>query len=253
MTLLQSWADSLTLLKPKNLKLFLLVTFKAGIDTYKVLVKNWLYVFLLPFGCCIVPYLVMLILPLLFVEHADIKHFSFKHLFDWIYQAVLLVSLVASRPSLEQKDGVYFRRHMIYFLPIVLLLIGFPKSIWPTAASPLYFFAFLFFFDSPKRISFMIRSASDSDGLMSLFRAIKMIVYNLPLLIIVGFVLNLPWHIVSHHVPMSLLSAGVTMRQIWIVSDIVAILLAPFIVCLYTNIYIKKLHDQFDLYFKQPS
>jgi len=28
--------------------------------------------------------------------------------------------------------------------------------------------------------------------------------------------------------------------------------LMPIGVCTYTNIYIKRLHDQFDLYFKQP-
>jgi hypothetical protein len=36
------------------------------------------------------------------------------------------------------------------------------------------------------------------------------------------------------------------------VMSIVKILLLPIGICTYANIYIKKLHDQFDLYIKQP-
>ena len=55
MTLVQSWIDSLTLLKPKNAQLFIMVTLKSIIETYKVMFWYWGWVIILMVLCYILP------------------------------------------------------------------------------------------------------------------------------------------------------------------------------------------------------
>ena len=234
MTLIQAWGDSLSLLKLKHLKLFLLVTLKSIIDTYKVLLKYWWWLLVLSILCGIV-----------FFKYGLRASWLAWNIQLWSYQILEFATLVAARPSLEQKNCAYFRRYMVNFLPVALLLLLLPKQIWPMGLSPIYSFTVLFFLDSSKTIE---------DFFISFFRAIKMFIYNLPLLIIIAFVpLNLPLEVLRHINISSLLTPGITLFHISAVLDIIRTLYIPVYVCLYTNIYIKKLHDQFDLYFKQPS
>jgi hypothetical protein len=245
MTLIQAWGDSLSLLKPKHLKLFLLVTLKSVVDTYKVLLKYWWWLFAIA----------ILFYGTIFLQAGIITYIWANKIADYLlYDILLFATLVTARPSLEQKNGAYFRRYMIYYLPIliyylpmILLTVFFlPFGLLPITViiSPLYIFTVLFFLDSSKKLK---------DFAVPFFRALKMVVYNLPLLIIVGVILYLPQYIFSCINISPLLIAGITIRQMHAILNIFSVLLVPIALIPYINIYIKKLHDQFDLYFKQPS
>ncbi len=225
MTLIQSWIDSLTLLKPKNAQLFIMVTIKSVIEAYKLLFYYWWWVIVLMIACYIVP----IVFPTLGQDHIKIELLDTSR---WLYQVFLFATCLATRPSTMKKDCAYFRSHA-YTFSIILLLAFIPKTFWPTPFSPLYIFLVLFFLDS---------GHMPSDFLRSLWNSLKMIIYNLPLLIIMGICFNLPvWF--YYRLP------------IWLVPtffNLCAAVLAPIGVCFYANIYIKKLHDQFDLYFQSP-
>jgi hypothetical protein len=260
MTLVQAWIDSLSLLKPKNLKLFLLVTLKSVTDTYKILLKYWWWLFGIIIGCFVVSYLrddsVMGIRNFSVQDGLLVIDYSWtEKLSAWVYQVLLFATIVATRSSLEQKDCTYFRRYMIYFLLIVPLLFIVPLKFWPTSMSPLYFFALLFFLDSPKRLLYLqkINGHRACDLLFSVIRALKMIIYNFPLLLCIGLAIRILEDTFGYLFISPLLVSGVPLFRIFRIFHIIGVALLPVSVCLYTNIYIKKLHDQFDLYFKQPS
>lgn len=234
MTLVQAWVDSVSLLKLKHLKLFVLVTLKSIIDAYKVLAKYWWWLFATIIGCFVVPY----------VLTDNVIVYSYAEIISqWLYQILLFAVLVATRPSLFPKNCEYFRSNMLYFLVQAVFLVFFSYSFWPSAVAPAYFFGVLFFLDSDKNILFYDnkRYMTNNDLLMSWWRAFLMVVYNYPLLVIVGLAFYFPVYVVLSYVSFAPL-----------LHNIIGAFLLPITVCTYTNIYVKKLHDQFDLYFKQP-
>jgi len=92
----------------------------------------------------------------------------------------------------------------------------------------------------------MVLFFADSTGglqnlFLSMWHAAKMILFNFPLLAIMGIVFHLPVFILNKYIFISPL-----------MHHIIGTLLLPIGVCTYANIYIKKLHDQFDLYVTQP-
>lgn len=228
MTLVQAWVDSVSLLKPKNLKLFVLVTLKSILDAYKVLAKYWWWLFAIIIGCFVAPYV--------WADSIDV-YLQAERISQWAYQLLLFAAIVATRPSLFPKDCAYFRSNMIYFLGVAGLLFILPYGFWPTAFAPFYFLVVLFFLDSEKKL----RMGTFNDIFLSIFNAIKMLVYNYPLLVVIGLILFAPVLCVYNYVLFAPL-----------LHNVLGALLLPITVCTYTNIYIKKLHDQFDLYFKQP-
>ena len=243
MTLIQAWIDSLSLLKLKHLKLFILVTLKSIVDTYKILLKYWWWLFGIIVACFIMSYH----LTDSFIDYVWIKRIS-----DWAYQILLFATIIATRPSLEQKNCAYFRFYMRYFLITALFLLIAPLWIWPRGLSVIYFFIILFYMDSIKRTTILKKTLHTGDLGISIFRAIKMIIYNYPLLLCIGLIIYIPLYFFAFLI---FLYSSLIINYIYLslLLNIIYALLSPIIVCLYTNIYIKKLHDQFDLYFTQPS
>jgi hypothetical protein len=222
MTLLQAWADSLSLLKPKHLYLFTLVTLKSLLQTYKLLLIYWSWLYIFIVGCYCLPFIYPA--ATIYALHAS----------QWMFQVFLFAVILTTRPSLEQKKCAYFRQYILYFLPMVPFLFLVPFAFWPAALSPFYFLYTLFYLDSPKYLR-------ADDILESIGATFKMIIYNYPLFFIFGLVLYIPVYVISSYIFLPVLLHNVMSASI-----------VPFSVCLYTNVYIKKLHDQFDLYYKQP-
>jgi hypothetical protein len=235
MTLVQSWIDSLQLLKPKNLQLFALVTLKSIVEAYKLLLKYFWWLFVLTLVCGV-------------AVRWNPASFATAH--SWLYQLLLFATCLATRPSVAKKDCAYFRAHMFAFVYVAIYLIIWPPHLWPTAFSPWDIFLILFFLDSER---------GPKNFLFSMWYALKMIIFNFPLMVILGFLFNVSVYFYStiYH---SIIGYFVVDVQIWakmllfglMLHNVLAILLIPIGICTYANIYIKKLHDQFDLYFKQP-
>jgi hypothetical protein len=221
MTVLQSWGDSLSLFTYQNFKLFTLVTLKSIIDVYKKLLQYWWWL--------VIPALLIYseigsapVLLMLFVG------FFFTNLF-------IFAVICSTRPSIEQKNSDYFKQQLCYFpLTLAFLLPGYflPKII---SVAPIAFFI-LFYLDS------VDQSLFKKAGVFKAWkRTILMGVYNMPLLIIINFILRIFYIIILSCVAVSPLAVV-----------IISFLLLPISGCVYTNIYIKRLHEQFELYFPQP-
>lgn len=244
MTLVQSWIDSLQLLKPKNLQLFALVTLKSIVEAYKLLFKYFWWLFVLLVGCYAV---------FLWPSTVEQQFYVGNYILlasRWLYQLLFFATCLVTRPSIAKKDCAYFRSHMFVFLYIAIYLAIIPMHLWPTAFSVWDIFLILFFLDSEH---------GPKNFFLSMWYALKMIIFNYPLLAIlgIGFYLfgSLPLYLMKQGIVFFVseesmqAQALVMMRLIY---NILAALLLPIGICTYANLYIKKLHDQFDLYFTQP-
>jgi hypothetical protein len=246
MTLLQSWADSLTLLKPKNFQLFVMVTIKSIIEAYKLYIKYfWWLLLAMP--------LFLFIAPDLGAAWANNDVASLAHYATLVgiavslYGILFLAACFATRPSILQKDCAYFRNQ---FTKIILYWL-----VWGMLRMVLLKYALSYgrmFLPignvssrSPELILFVLFFADSDGGLknifVSLWNALKMIIYNLPLFAIIVFAFSSP---------------VVLLGKFFYISSLMKIVIESFLmpigVCTYANIYIKRLHDQFDLYNKQP-
>lgn len=258
MTLVQSWIDSVQLFKPKNLQLFILVTIKSIIDAYKLMFKYFWWLIAIYLVCY--SYVFTSLYPV-FVAMG-------------LQQLLFFMLCAITRPSIVKKDCAYFRAQLYpfaYFVAFWALLIAvgyFSGIAIPQVVQLLPFFiwtvfSMLFFLDSEKNVK--------SFG-MSLFNALKMMLFNLPAVMVLYaglyfFDTTIMWcadqlFALMHQGWLFLAQKYEWMRPALMVINkynvftmlyvFIRLLLMPVGICIYANIYIKKLHDQFDLYVKQP-
>lgn len=271
MTLVQSWIDSLTLLKPKNAQLFIMVTIKSIIEAYKLLLAYWWWLI----GLIVVCYL----LPIIFPMQMWVGAVLFSVVPFVLHQMLFLAICFVTRPSIMKKDwsyfGIQYKKIIIYWLglPILMVLLSAPlgailttfvlflnsiSTYWLILPISLYWlllptylvwgvFLVLFFADS---------SGGPKNFLFSVWNALKMIIFSLPLLLVVGilfqFSVSFTSELMVRVIARVVSDESVLAQVLWIlflIRNILAALLLPIGVCTYANIYIKKLHDQFDLYF----
>jgi len=245
MQLFQSWKESLLIFKPQNLRLFLLITLKSIVETYKVWLKYW--------GWLII---VKLFISLLF-QHGGLIWEYADYISDYIELTLIFGLFLAVRSSLEKKDFHYFfgyqtSMHFITFSLagvififvwllswsiLTYIFLGVPPRLvnvnWWLMYGILYMYLFTFY-----SLFLLDSDCSFNNLLMSLTRALKMIFYNIPFMIISSIILGLfLWMLQSFLLLGSLLY------------PILLLLLVPIPLCFLTNFYIKRIHDQFDLYF----
>jgi hypothetical protein len=225
MQFLISWWDSLLVFKPGNARLFALVTLNAFTCLYRA---AYLY--------C-VPLMLGLMISMVFT---GTRWFLLPFILLLIY---LFILYVAARASTWRKDGSYFLaygKHLVWFslffvMWLVMLcslsLLGIP--CW-FAQLPLYAPLFPFF-------SLTIAFLCDSDGsfraaMGSIYRGFLFVAYNLPVCIIFCAFFMVIAHLLFMLLPV-------------MIAQIFLILLWPLVICTYINLYIKRVHEQFNLYF----
>jgi len=239
MQLLQSWKESLLIFEPSNFKLFLIVTVKLIWETYKILFKYfWLVI-------------MFYILSLRFQRGTGLV-FSVKIALNIV---IIFAIFLTVRLSVSIKNLAYFNeKFRNYFIPFMLglscfvcfwfLLLLFDSwiasLIWDLNLSltlgffvllPVAVFFFLFLLDSDGRIQFLVSS---------LIRAIKMTLYNYPFCFIVYGIIFVLSFLLRYRMP------GVDF-------DALMILSLPIPICVFSNLYIKQVHEHFDLYFGKKS
>lgn len=233
MNIIHTWKESFALFVPKNLKLFLLVTLKSIIDTYTILLKYWWFLYV---GLFFMYTPLFKKLVDMWINVVGGRTISFKIIAGEIilfHILILLVTFLAARPSTWLKNYAYFLRYLASFWYLII-------------------FVFLFYMVGINKIPMMlllfmlyILFLFDSDGSIinigwSFVRAIKMLIYNLPLFVIIEILLQG-------------FSRGFLFLQLdFLLYMILMVIMLPIFVCLITNIYVKKLHDQSELYFPTP-
>lgn len=277
MNLFVAWRDSLSIFQPKNLKLFMLVTLKAMVDTFKVWIKYFWW------------------LPVLFIVKTYLQYSMMQAAYTgtltgflgtlWSLLAsipapiyIILPSLMyvaraslllAARPSTAIKNCAYFRSYFFRALLVIALfqLMAIAGMVagsylimrYPACASysllcgySIGAIGFLFSYYVINYALFYL----DSDGSMGIFLrssvyAAKMTLYNLPfygILTILNTIVGMSITSVFLYVA-KFFGGQSVMLFIAPILMLIFALLELFSVCFLTNFYVKKLHDQFTLYY----
>lgn len=263
----RSWRDSLSLFIPQNAKLFSLVTLKTIINSYKKILKDLWWLFLVSAAVeysfrklcivgsiwCIIPVILWLIT---------------------IFSMYLII-----RPSVPKKDWRYYLSHWKYFiyfagfsalaisLPYIFLQISQKIAAWTLYIHPIFFYLYVPFLFVPILLAFIIAPevlpiysspllsflifflldsrASVFDNLKSLWRAIKMVVYNYPFCLLVYTVLLFGTYYLQQMIRYFLGPSN------FLFSTLIGTLALAIPLCIWSVFYTKRLHDQFNLYYPE--
>jgi len=247
MRLVQAWENAITLFYPSNFKFFILITIRSIVEAYKILLHYWWWLLALISGAT------------LFGLGNDTGFFFFL-LVVLNYMFIFAFSL-ATRPSLKKKNVTYFSSYLPLFLPTltgflgiklfeVLLLpniIGIDMDQWQSVFLLVKSFSyatqvfFIFFFlDSDHTIRQLLQS---------LVRSVKMTIYNYPICLFFGLMILVLEIAVSFVVGVFLFVWEETELFLRIIDLISKVVFVPIQLSIFANIYIKKLHEQFDYYF----
>lgn len=216
MLLLQSWKESFTMLKPKNIKLLGLVTLKSFAQAYGILLHSfwWLLVLVIVIeASCYYPECFFT---------GVWSHYIIKGL-----KLMLIASMCAiARPSITRKNRSYMMSCLFRCLLTAYLLLSLPMTL-NFAFGMILLFATFFYLDS---------YGSLQDTIFSIVRGCMMFLYNFPVCIVSVFVVFLMYKLIF------------TLFGIY--STYLFILAMPFVLAWVKNIYVKRLHDQFSVYYR---
>ncbi len=277
MNLFVAWRDSLTILQPKNLKLFLLVTLKSMVDAIKVWIKYFFWIPVYIMGkIALYSYFYQNPTPektdLLISLQSMLASIPWPVLFFLIPSLVCVsraTMLLSTRPSTAIKNCAYFRSYFVRAAISILLFHGlmdvmgrwvgvFIVQQYPACVVSVFcgccisaiglllaIYAInyaLFFFDG---------DGSVGSFLKSWIYAAKMTLYNLPF-----YGLFILFHVLASLTKTFIFLYSVkyvggqsVMLVIAIPLTLMFAFLEVFTICFLTNFYVKKLHDQFTLYF----
>ena len=281
MDLFEAWKDSLEIVRPKNFKLFLLVTLNSIVQTYKILITRFWWLFGL-FCIMVFSFFYMMMQGKTLSSPVLMTAMAIGFLFALL---LLFITMLAARPSTLKKNISYFlsyKKHFLYFViclaPLfgalfALVLLGAMNpllSLWSkfglSSKAPFTFqFLFLLFKIGSSSASVSLQLKLDQPWLwvwilffvdakptfinlfMAFWRTLKMFVYNAPFWLFGYF---LPVWVFNYTLNFLLRSIVVRYHYLsaWAV-NIIWMLLFVVPICYVTNFYVKKIHDQFNLYY----
>lgn len=264
---LRSWKESIALFAPKQFKLFCLVTLKSIFESYKLIILHfgWLFALsaLLDLSysqfCLNLSYLCLLplvgwfitIFGMYLIIRPSIKRKGWNYykdnwlkFFYFIFFSIIAYSIPIAMLAAANKI-VYLTQHihtLFYYLLLPVLLIPIlvtflmPPNLIVLYVSPLLTFLILFILDG---------DGSIKNVLKSVVRALKMMIYNYPFCILI-FIL-----FVICSVSYTVLIANLFGVDSFLLSPIVSNAFLPIPLCILTNFYVKRLHEQFGLYYPE--
>jgi len=254
MLLFRSWKESLLLFLPKNYKLFLLVTLKATLQLYKDLFRYCWWFIALAMGLFIAAPVVGLIAEGLPEQASMIAVFLgvaiFVLEFIWTFLQVIF-----ARPSTDRKGwrylGAMFKRTFVGSAVVALLSVAlfFPLLF----LHPVMLNKVLFLFNGAYGLSLIaLFFYMDGDhGIKGIFesvwQALLHIAYNMPFILVsvLGILLlNDAFSILFFK-----MMPGKWIAVLFPLLRAVKFILMPVVTAYFKQFYVKRLHDQFQLYF----
>ncbi len=249
--LVVSWQESVEFLKPKTLRLFLLLALRSLKELYFSLLFAWFIPIALFAGLVLnlkslmyAFYMVLLVRGTRpSIEKKGIAYWQEVHVVDWVLFLGLLFLLEV---PVVASSWLHWTVPMVYnFLLSVFFLAG---HAWLPGAealgaaaiflSPFVVVWTLFMCDAQKTPWQYIKAFG---------RALTMLVYNYPFFLVVYEIIRLTLagiYLVSRFVITAYPPLGIVG---WVL--LLAFFL-PLYVCFITNVYVKRLHDQMSLYYK---
>lgn len=223
MQLLPSWKDGFALCKPEHAKLLFLLVFNACWKTVK------LY-----------PYFWWMFIPVVSVMvGTKLTYWPLLSVFPLF---LLIFSIyLAARPSTLKKDWLYFLSYGKHFIWFCLFFI-----LWLVVLCCLHLLGWITWsFSLPLHAPYMPLFSMttffllDSDGSWSsarasLYRGLLYVMYNAPICIILAGIFWIFWY-------------ALTLVCCW--AAVLMVLVWPLAIAVYNTLYIKRIHEQFQLYF----
>lgn len=241
MQLLAAWKDSLMVFKPGNLKLFSLVTLNSLVKTYQVWLRYWGWLILASIGCAYylpqaAPLVTIIIYITMFLSvRPSVKIKNWDYFMDYLPHAFYITVWKVATPWLFWLSMVALKmmithvRTLIYAQLFAYMFLTVVFYLWINN------FYTLLLFDSAGTLS---------DAVKNLFRAAKMFFYNLPFCIVItGLVIPLVW-VGNYLVPNSPIFGLYILHVLF-----EFLILLPLFANIVTNFYVKKVHEQYSLYF----
>ncbi|MGB8367019.1 MAG: hypothetical protein WCD44_01545 [Candidatus Babeliales bacterium] len=246
MQLVQAWKNTIIFFYPSNIKFFVLITANSIWQAYKIIIKYWWW-------------LVLLISGLHLFWWQSTKLFFLVYAF--LYYLFIFAFCLSTRPSVAQKNISYFFSYLLLFFPVMIGFVGIKfvgaslikligsfgkwQSIYlliKTFTYAVQVFFLFFFLDS---------SRSVKQFFLSFIRSVKMTIYNYPTCLVFGLIIVGIEIIFAFSVGSLLFASKKIDILLRIISLMSLFIFAPLQLSIFTNIYIKKLHEQFDYYFSK--
>jgi hypothetical protein len=251
--LLYSWKEGLSLLAPRNLKPFALVTLKSIIEGTKLYLKYFWWIPVIYLGRELVVRHFLNNSPI--DTYSSIKYCArliqsdYVRLFLYGINAIALWLVI--RPSIDRKNCAYFRSIIsrCFLAFIILLLINTLGKIEFSSLLGIWYMLTVFFVtDTPDPLKNILKSC---------WRALLMLFYNLPILSILLLIYFLAFGL-FHYLLSAILECFVPYNSLLMLKTVapIRVVISEMIVgqtiltCTVANIYIKRVYEQCDLYFK---
>lgn len=284
MQLLASGRDSLNTFKPSDFKLFALVTLKSLLESYKIWLKYWGWLIIIAVPVCFLlgrASLLYIFFPgwTAALSLTNLPMSSLMILGALSYACIIISLVLSTRPSAGLKNCHYIKQFKMHFLYAIVWLLGIVPSLLYIILVPVALTAFaprdlvisswlitligslLAIFVLPIITVLFMLFLFDSDGTIvqvfkAVWRAFKMALYNLPLYICMVLLFGLVV-VISTVVVMALLwgfSMVVSAHLLIYISTVMILLLLlfllPLAINIITNLYVKRLHEQYNLYYQ---
>jgi len=257
MQLLASWRSSLAILLPNNFKNYVLISLRSIGRTYCAWFAHWwfligLYVATeLYIWCCYMPMSGFFGSYYVDIALSVVRFLAIASVHMTLYLSV--------RPSTGLKNYTYyfgFARHFIFAAIWFFLLTQIDAYIFHTFHGSILY---LYFAIIPLISMFFVLFLLDSDAsllsvLKSCIRSIKMFVYNLPFCLFLSFFVGLLLVGIAPAVHFVIQSVGglftYDLDLLAYLSGLLDdLLIVPISLCFTTTLYVKKVHEQYGVYF----
>lgn len=261
MKLLSVWKDSLSPFAPKNFRRFLLVTLNTIKQSYAVFLWYWWW--LLPLSAFLYDFPFHFVTGL--VPLSANNHRFFEGLLAIIlYASLIFLFFLSMRPSVDRKNFRYFAHYIFYDTYFILSSIGlsyFGNSLLADKV-PFRNLQFLLLIVLFITQYFFTMFLLDSDGscrsaLFSVYRAVKMVVYNIPFALVTVLMIC----IMSTSMMFCMVGFAKLLDYFELFNVLnlqamfcIMVFLPHFVVltmaiCFVANFYTQKVYEQYRLYF----
>ena len=219
----ESWFENIKLLKPENISKLLLVSLRASVESLRS-------VFL---------YLLIFFVLLFFKVYFKIGGLYLTH---FINLSLLFLLILSLRASVALKNQKYYLAHLGYIIPAIWVYLVY-CFVDRSFDIKLFIFPVLWMF-------FTIDSKLNiKNFFISAYRALLMLILNLPVFLIIRFILFGVINLLKlSKLPINYFVPNLPVYTSLIFYIIIYLLLTYF-VALVGKIYIKRVHEQFNLYF----
>lgn len=220
----ESWLDNINLLiSPENLSKLFLVSLRAAYQSFKSL-----YIYLIIYFALI-----------FFMPFSNLKQELFGNIIDLSLFLLLILSL---RASVGLKNQKYYISHLDYFIPAigVCLVYYFVDRNFDIKLFVFPVVWMLFILDSKLTVF---------NFFMSLYRSLLMLILNIPIFLLIRFILfGLINLLKLSKLPIKYFLPNLPS---WtsLIFYIILYLIITFFAALVSKIYIKQVHEKFNLYF----